>query len=56
MSMSWTPRPLSAGVAPITPDDPVSIEAYEAMIAAMDEMIAQGDSQPVQEARGEEVT
>ena len=38
------------GEAPVTPEDPVSIEAYEAVIAAMDRMIAQADGKPVEEA------
>ena len=46
-----------AGVAPLEPDEPVSIEAYEAMIAAMDAMIAEADEpgEPVQEATYQEV-
>ena len=49
MSAGWVPRPLSGngqamkpvGQAPITPDVPFNVDAYEAMIAVMDEMIAQ---------------
>ena len=34
------------GECPNTPEDPISIEAYEAVIAAMDELIAQADARP----------
>jgi hypothetical protein len=38
------------GVAPIAPDEPFDEAAYDAVIAAMDELIA-ADTRPVEEAR-----
>ena len=35
----WATQPM--GECPNTPEDPVSIETYEAMIAAMDSLIAE---------------
>jgi hypothetical protein len=35
----WTTKPM--GECPNTPEDPISIEAYERVIAAMDKLIAE---------------
>lgn len=39
--MSWVPKP--SGEAPISPDKPFDEAAYEAMIAAMEALIARAD-------------
>ena len=56
--MTWVPKPLSVGdglhlrgQAPITPDT-FDEDLYDAVIGAMDEMIAQGDPRSMQEADG----
>ena len=57
--MTWTPKPLSVGdglpprgQAPIAPDTPFDEDLYDAVIAAMDDLIAQGDPRSMQEADG----
>jgi hypothetical protein len=45
-----TRPPVSMGECPVTPEDPISEDAYDAVMAAMDRMIAKADSKPAEEA------
>jgi hypothetical protein len=42
------------GEAPISPDEPFDEDAYDAVIAAMDDLIEQADAQPVEEGPRQE--
>ena len=46
----WTTKPM--GECPNTPEDPISIEAYERVIAAMDKLIAEAPPAAQDSARG----
>jgi hypothetical protein len=46
----WATQPMDE--CPNTPEDPVSIETYEAMIAAMDKMIAEPPDRTGQRSSG----
>jgi hypothetical protein len=45
----WARRLTTRGVCPNEPEDPISEEAYQSVIAAMDAMIAEADARPVEE-------
>lgn len=42
--MTRTPEPQPVGVAPIAPDEPFDEDAYEALIGAIDALIAEADA------------